>query len=107
MNDEKWTDREKRIARSVFEAAVAAELAATITDFKARAAAVADPDAMWALERHLRERRQDIDQKYDYRYSQLIWVFGRLLREGRIQEEQLTGLSEGKLDGIRRSAGLS
>ena len=105
MNDERWTDREKRIARRVFDTAVAEELASTISDFKARAAAVAQPDEMWALEHYLRERRRDIDRKYDYRYSQLIWVFGQLLREGRIQEEHLAGLSEEKLDRIRRYAG--
>jgi Photoprotection regulator fluorescence recovery protein len=106
LRDEKWTDREKKIARSVFEGAVAAELASTIADFKARAAAVVEPDDMWTLESYLRERRRNIDQKYDYRYSQLTCVFGRLLREGRIREEQLAGLSEGKLDDIRRVAGL-
>jgi len=36
---------------------------------------------MWDLEHHLTERRKEIDRKYDYRYSQLDLVFGRLLRE--------------------------
>lgn len=39
---------------------------------------------------------------YDYRYSQLIFVFVGLLREGRINEEQLHGLSEEKLSYIER-----
>jgi hypothetical protein len=106
LHDEMWTDREKRIARGVFEGALADELASTIADVKARAAAVVAPEDMWALERHLRERRRDIDRKYDYRYSQLVRVFGQLLREGRIREEQLVGLSEGKLNDIRRCASL-
>jgi hypothetical protein len=105
VHDDKWTDREKKIARHAFEVAVAEELASTVADFKARAAAVAEPEEMWALEQYLRERRHDIDRKYDYRYSQLIWVFGQLLREGRVREEQLAGLSEGKLNDIRLSAG--
>ncbi|MEJ8840727.1 hypothetical protein [Ramlibacter sp. AN1133] len=105
MYGEKWTDREKKIARRVFDGAVAEELASTIADFKARAAAVNEPEDMWALEQYLRDRRRDIDRKYDYRYSQLIWVFGQLLREGRIREEQLAGLSEEKLNDIRRASG--
>ena len=105
LHDEKWSEREKKIARDVFDAAVADELASTLADFKSRAAALADPHDMWALEDYLRERRRDIDQKYDYRYSQLIRVFGQLLREGRIRDEQLVGLSERKLDAIRRWAG--
>lgn len=106
MHDQKWTDREKKIARRVFEVAVSEELASTIADFKARAEAVVKPEDMWALENYLRERRRDIDRKYDYRYSQLIGVFGQLLREGRIREEQLAGISEEKLRDIRRWAGL-
>jgi hypothetical protein len=42
--------------------------------------------------------------KYDYRYSQLISVFGRLIREGRLTEAHLEGLSQDKLEFIRRIA---
>ena len=106
MHDMKWSESEKKLARRVFEGALAAELAETIADFKARAAAVKAPDDMWEIEERLRNKRLEIDRKYDYRYSQLIFVFGRLLREGRVQEAQLAGLSEEKLDGIRRVASL-
>jgi hypothetical protein len=99
-----WSDSEKKLARRVFEATLAAELAEVIADFKARAAAAAEPDDLWAIEEHLRRKRLEIDRKYDYRYSQLILVFGHLLREGRIEEAQLAGLAEEKLDEIRRVA---
>ena len=55
-----------------------------------------------AIEEHLRRKRLEIDRKYDYRYSQLLFVFGRLIREGHLQVEQLNGLSPEKLDYIRR-----
>lgn len=42
-----------------------------------------------------------IERKYDYRYSQLPWVVGQLIRQGRIQEAELAGLSEEKLNYIR------
>ncbi len=103
MND-RWTESEKKLARRVFETALRAELSEVIADFQARAASVAAPDDMWALEGYLREKRICIDRKYDYRYSQLILVFGHLLREGRIQEAQLADLSEDKLVEIRRIA---
>jgi hypothetical protein len=106
VHGDKWTDREKKIARLAFEVALAEELASTIADFKVRVAAITEPDEMWELEQYLRERRRDMDRKYDYRYSQLILVFGQLLREGRIREEQLVGLSEEKLNDIRRFAAL-
>jgi len=38
-----------------------------------------------------------VDEKYDFRYSQLIKVFGRLLRDGRITRAQLDGLAQDKL----------
>jgi hypothetical protein len=56
------------------------------------------------LEHYLTERRKEIDRKYDYRYSQLTHVFGRLLYEGRVSEEELSGLREDKLKPIRALA---
>lgn len=106
MNGLKWSESEKKVARRVFETALAAELAEVMAEFKARAAAAAEPDDLWSIQEHLHRTRREIDEKYDYRYSQLIIVFGRLLREGRIQEAQLVELSEDKLSYIRRIASL-
>ena len=58
----------------------------------------------WDLEHYLTEHRTEIDRKYDYRYSQLTHVFGRLLYEGRVSEEELRGLCEDKLKSIRSLA---
>jgi hypothetical protein len=52
------------------------------------------------LEHYLTQRRKEIDRKYDYRYSQLTHVFGRLLHEKRLREEELRGLREDKLKSI-------
>lgn len=46
MHDLKWSAAEKKLARRVFEAALTAELAEIMADFKARAAAVAHPHEM-------------------------------------------------------------
>jgi hypothetical protein len=59
---------------------------------------------LWDLEHYLTERRKEINRKYDYRYSQLTHVFGRLLYEGRLSEEELRGLHEDKLTPIRSCA---
>ena len=106
MYDLKWSESEKKLARSVFEAALTAELAEIMAELKARAAAAAEPDDMWSIQEHLRHKRREIDEKYDYRYSRLPLVFGQLLREGRIQEAQLAGLAAEKLSYIRRIASL-
>lgn len=101
MNDVKWSQAEKKLARRVFEAALDRELAAVMAEFKQRAARASGPQEMWDVEDYLSAARREIDSKYDYRYSQLSLVFGRLLREGRIDEDELNGLSEDKLAHIR------
>lgn len=55
---------------------------------------------MWSTESFLTKAKNSTDRKYDYRYSQLDFVFGRLLREGRISKEDLSGLSEEKMQYI-------
>jgi hypothetical protein len=59
---------------------------------------------LWDLEHYLTERRKEINRKYDYRYSQLTHVFGRLLYEKRLREEELHGLHEDKLKSIHSLA---
>lgn len=97
-----WSNAEKKIARRVFDEALEAVLASTMAEFKAKAAAAATPEDMWSVENFLREQRREIDQTFDYRYSQLIFVFGRLILDGRLNEGRLSGLSEDKLEEIRR-----
>jgi hypothetical protein len=59
---------------------------------------------LWDLESYLTQRRKEIDGKYDYRYSRLTHVFGKLLHEGRLREEELRGLREDKRKSIRSIA---
>jgi Photoprotection regulator fluorescence recovery protein len=59
---------------------------------------------LWNLEHYLTQRRKEIDRKYDYRYSQLTHLFGRLLHESRLSEDELRGLREDKLKLIRSFA---
>lgn len=106
MYELKWSESEKKLARRVFEAALRVELAEVMAEFKARAAAAKEADDLWSIQEYLHRRRREIDEKYDFRYSQLIPVFGRLLREGRLQEAQLAGLPAEKLSYIRRMASL-
>jgi hypothetical protein len=102
MDNLKWSESEKKLSRRVFEAALEAELSEILAEFKSKAAAAATAEAMWALEEYLAQKRREVDGKYDYRYSQLLFVFGRLVREGRLQEEQLSGLAPEKLSCIQR-----
>ncbi len=106
MFDFKWSHAEKVIAREAFNLALRNELQATIREAKDRAAKISEPVELWELEEWLADRRQDIDRRYDYRYSVLPIVFGNLIRDGRLKEEDLKGLRPEKLEQINRTASL-
>jgi hypothetical protein len=71
---------------------------------KKMASQIKKPADLGELEYYLTERRKEIDRKFDYRYSRLTRVFGKLLYEKRLHEEDLRGLGEDKLKSIRSAA---
>jgi len=104
QNEPVWSRSEKAIAHKAFDAALDRELREVIREAKRKAGQIKEPADLWDLEHYLTQRRKEIDRKYDYRYSQLDLVFGRLLREKWIDEEDLRGLGEDKLRAIRSYA---
>ena len=104
QNEPTWSKSEKAIARTAFDAALKRELQDVMRKTKQMANQIKEPADVWELEHYLTERRKEIDRKYDYRYSQLTQVFGRLLHEKRLSEEELAGLREDKLKAIRSFA---
>jgi len=106
MHDLKWSEREKKVARQVFDAALQQELVEVLAKFKEMAAHAEKTEDIWSIEEWLGQQRRNIETKYDFRYSQLIMLFGRLMREGRITEQQLEGIAEEKLAFIERIATL-
>lgn len=104
MLSDKWNDKEKKIARRVFDAAVERERTALLAEFRKKAAAAESFDDLWDIQEYLAGRQRALDARYQYRYSQLIIVFGLLLREKRITADELAGLDEEKLSAIRAFA---
>lgn len=102
MEHTHWSPSEKKLAHAVFDSALEQELAQTLAECKRRAAALRCADEMWALSSFLEAAQREIQDKYDFRYSQLLFVFGRLVREGRVTLEQLQGLGQDKREFIRR-----
>jgi len=101
QNEPMWSRSEKAIARKAFDAALKRELHEVMQETKQMASQVREPSDLWDLERHLTERRKEIDRKYDYRYSHLTLILGKLMHEGWLGEEELHGLREEKLKSIR------
>ena len=104
QNEPTWSKSEKAIARKAFDVALGRELHEVIQRAKQMANEIQESSDLWELESYLTQRRKEIDRKYDYRYSQLRHVFGRLLYEGRLNEQELRGLDEDKLKSIRSIA---
>jgi hypothetical protein len=104
QNEPAWSKSEKAIAHTAFDAALKREFQEVIQEAKQKANQIKEPADLWNLEQYLTECRKEINRKYDYRYSQLTHVFGRLLHEGRVSEEELRGLREDKLKSIRSTA---
>jgi Asp-tRNA(Asn)/Glu-tRNA(Gln) amidotransferase B subunit len=102
----KWSHAEKQIARKAFELALDREFRSVIRRAKDMAGKIEQPTDLWDLEHNLTESRKRIDRTYDYRYSVLTDVFGRLVREVRLSEDELQGLGEDKLQSIRSYARL-
>ncbi|MFZ1999305.1 MAG: hypothetical protein WA239_06540 [Candidatus Sulfotelmatobacter sp.] len=104
QNEPIWSRSEKIIARKAFDASLGRELHEVIQETQKMASQIQQSSDLWDLEHYLTQRRKEIDRKYDYRYSQLTHVFGRLLYENRLREEELRGLGEDKLKPIRSLA---
>jgi hypothetical protein len=103
-NEPTWSRSEKAIARRVFDAALKRELQEVMQKTKQMANQINQPSDLWDLECYLTQRRKDINSKYDFRSSRLTSVFGRLLCERRVNEDELRGLREDKVKAIRSCA---
>ncbi|MCW8849184.1 MAG: hypothetical protein OQJ81_04325 [Melioribacteraceae bacterium] len=100
----KWSDTEKKLARSIFEKALNNEMSEIEKVLKEKIEEIKESKDIWEIEHFLTTRRKFIEAKYDYRYSRLLVVFGTLLKEGYLSEADLTVLDEEKQMKIKHFA---
>ncbi|HSD62601.1 MAG TPA: hypothetical protein VLB50_02350 [Ignavibacteriaceae bacterium] len=98
----KWTDKEKKVARKAFDLAYEREMEEIKTLLTEKVSDLKTESDVWAIEDFLYDRRKNVDAKYDYRYSKLILVFGRLLSEGYLKETDILELNEDKRELIKK-----
>ena len=96
MRELSWSKHEKQIAHTAFEQALAREAAALITEVQTKSQAIIELDDLWQLEQFLREKRHALEQRYDYRYSVLLYVFVDLIQAGWLSLDELAGLADDK-----------
>ncbi|MGZ5090978.1 MAG: hypothetical protein ACXWCY_09480 [Burkholderiales bacterium] len=101
VRDLRWSHAEKKIARAAFDSALAREKTAARKRVEAILQESDAPDQIWEVYEFLRAKSREFEEKYDYRYSVLIWVFRRLMHEGWLTESDLDGLAAEKVALIR------
>jgi hypothetical protein len=97
-----WSKKETEIARHAYRTAYEHECMSIALNTRKMAERINEPSDLWKIHDYLTKKREETDQKYDYRYSILLSFFARLLCEGWIKEEDLIGLSGEKLQEIHR-----
>ncbi|PAX59935.1 hypothetical protein [Brunnivagina elsteri] len=95
--DTEWSKIEQEVAKEAFDRAYKREIKSLMALVQEKAGAIAQLDDMWSLHDFLSAKRHDIDGKYDYRYSFLIFVFARLVKEEWLDINELQGLTKEKL----------
>ncbi|CCI38991.1 MAG: hypothetical protein ACK47N_02245 [Microcystis sp.] len=97
MSEIIWSDTEQEIAQTAFQKAYQRETSTLIEHIKEQSGQITVLDDIWQMHDYLSARRHQIDGKYDYRYTSLIFVFAQLLKEGWLKLEDLNGLGKDKL----------
>jgi Photoprotection regulator fluorescence recovery protein len=99
-----WTETEQEIAQQAFDRAYERETKALVEHIRQGVSEVKRLDDIWSLHDFLSARRHDLDGKYDYRFSVLIFVFASLLKEGWLSLDDLNGLTVDKIAKIKSLA---
>ncbi|MGJ3249600.1 MAG: hypothetical protein ACFE0J_00505 [Elainellaceae cyanobacterium] len=97
VSDTDWSKVEKKVAHEAFERAYQRETSTLVQSVRQRASSISELDDLWDLHDFLSARRHELDGKYDYRYSVLIFVFAGLVKEGWLSLDELQGLKTEKL----------
>ncbi|MGC9506147.1 hypothetical protein [Baaleninema sp.] len=97
MNDVNWSKKEKEAAREAFDKAYKREIESLVEEVRQKVANISEIDEVWQLHDFLSAKRHEIDGKYDYSYSALIFVFSQLLKEGWLTLDELQVLERDKL----------
>ena len=95
-----WTPAEKTAARVIFDRAVA-RARKEILD-RHRDNKITELDDLWEYELEIREWRKEFHEVFQYKYSRLHLCFAICLRRGWLQVEELRGLSEERIESLKR-----
>lgn len=100
VSNTEWNNAEKNTARNAFDQAYEREVKALLKYVREQASTLTELDDIWQLHDFLSTKRHEIEGKYDYQYSSILFVFARLVKEGWLHLNELEGLNQDKLSKI-------
>ena len=95
-----WSEAEETIAKQALQTAYKRETAALITNVRDRAGSITELEDLWYLHDLLSTKRYEIDGKYTYDSSSVMFDFASLVKEGWLSLEDLKGLKPEMLSKI-------
>ena len=92
--------REEKIAKQALQKAYEREISALINDIRDRANSLNEIEDLWDLHDLLSTKRYEIDGKYAYNSSSMVFDFANLVKEKWLTLEDLQGLPSEMLSKI-------
>jgi hypothetical protein len=100
VSEAEWTDIEKNIAKTAFDQAYKREIEALLKQVQQEVDSLQELNDLWQLHDFLSARRHEIEGKYNYQYSALLFVFAGLIKDGWLHLHELEGLAKDKLSKV-------
>ena len=100
VSETKWSETEEKIAKQALQIAYDRETSALIAHVRDRASSITELEDLWHVHDLLSTKRYEIDGKYVYNSSTMVFDFARLVKEGWLHLDELKGLKPEMLSKI-------
>ena len=100
VSETKWSETEEKIAKQALQIAYDRETSALIAHVRDRASSITELEDLWYVHDLLSTKRYEIDGKYAYNSSTIVFDFARLVKEGWLNLDELKGLKPEMLSKI-------
>ncbi len=99
--DNQWSHQEEQIAQEAFQKAYEREIKALMQEVERQVKAVEVADDLWRLHDVLSAKRHEIDGKYHYETSTILFILAELVKGGWLKLQELQGLEPDKVSKIK------
>lgn len=100
VSETKWSAMEEKIAKQALQTAYERETSALIANVRDRSSSITELEDLWYLHDLLSTKRYEIDGKYAYDSTTIVFDFARLVKEGWLRLDELKGLKPEMLSKI-------